>query len=179
MNKGFILLAALFVFAFDWNVNAQNSQALYDYGFGEISKKHKTYKNDSRFSIYGPTKVDKVLEKCGYSQCIVVSNESVSFHYLLGAFGETLTDISLDEKSDYHPLAKYIGSSFEEFKKKFPLQETDKPSSGTTFFWSDKNDKYDIAVVCVDGIIDGIQIRSRNFKKKYAKAMKDLQSKKK
>jgi len=164
---------------FVWNAGAQDSQAMYDYGFGEISKKHKTYKNDSRFSFYGPTKVDKVLKKCGYSQCIVVSNESVSFHYLLGAFGETLTDISLDEKSDYHPLAKYIGSSFEEFKKIFPLQETDKPSSGTTFFWSDKNDKYDIAVVCVDGIIDGIQIRSRDFKKKYAKAMKDLQSKKK
>jgi len=179
MKKKSGIFSMLLIMVFVCTACAQKYKTIYDYGFGAIYKSHRGYKKDPRFNVSKPIPCDKILKECGYGHSIDVSNDSIHINYVKSFLGETLTSVSMSKKNNFHPLGKYIGTSFDDFCKIFPLEENENNSTSTFFYLSDKNEKFDIKILCTAGIIDSIQIQNKDFKKKYKKALAKIRRGKK
>lgn len=167
-KKKVFLIILLFIPLLICSTAAEEKVSLYEIGFGKIAKTHKEYMRNSAFTV-SETETSGTGKECGYEKFYLVMHRSFSVGYLKKGKEEIISSLTLYAKTKLHPLSDYIGKSKEDFLKAFPLGDSDSDSDHVTFYKSDKSDRVEVAVVYVDGIVDGISIYNGDYLKELAR----------
>ncbi len=173
--KKMLFICLVFVSVFVCHLTAQETQSIYEIGFGKISRTHKTYEERWAYTVSWNKSTGSALGM-GFTRSYLVMHKSFSITYVENCYQEMISSLTIYAKTDLHPLSSYIGMTKEDFLANFPLGDNDKDTDTVTFFKSDKTGRIEVAVSYIDGLVDGISIFNGKYMKKLAEYYESIEN---
>jgi len=155
--------------------STQETQSIYEIGFGKISRTHKAYQERWAYTVTCSRATGSV-QGMGFTRSYLVMHNNFTITYAENSYQEMIMSLTLYAETALHPLSSYIGLPKEDFLAAFPLGDSDKDTYNVTFFKSDKTGRIEIAVSYIDGLVDGISIFNGKYMKKLAEYTASLEN---
>ena len=155
--------------------STQETQSIYEIGFGKISRTHKAYQERWAYTVTC-TRATGSVQGMGFTRSYLVMHNNFTITYAENSYQEMIMCLTLYAKTDLHPLSAYIGRPKEEFLADFPLGDNDKDTYNVTFFKSDKTGRIEVAVNYIDGIVDGVSIFNGKYMQLLAEYYESIEN---